>query len=367
MDSDKHSGLNSQITEEAAQWLVEFRSGPVDVSDRRAFDAWVRASPQHLWAFIEMAILWNDVTSVDPERRIVIEDLVAGAGSESNVVALERAAEPPAPAHSPARHATRWGPGRIAVAASILVGVTGVLLLAWSRLREPPVYATSVGEQRSISLADGSRVTLNARSRLRVEFTSATRRVELLDGQAFFHVAKNPARPFVVLSDDTAVRAVGTQFDVNRSLEGTTVTVLEGRVAVYSEQRDDAARQAMTGKARAGDALREESVLLAAGEQLQVMDPNHLRQPVHIDANSATAWRQGRIVLEAATLAQIAVEFNRYSAREFTAEDHGASPLRLSGVFATDPDFLINYLRERPDITVTETDTGVRIVREAAR
>ncbi len=106
----------------------------------------------------------------------------------------------------------------------------------WWQANRYPLYSTDIGERRSITLADGSTVDLNARSKLRIEFSSAERRVELLDGQALFQVAKDKQRPFIVHSGDATVRAVGTQFDVYRKDSGTTITVLEGRVAVYLQR-----------------------------------------------------------------------------------------------------------------------------------
>src|SRR4029077_9414852 len=96
----------------------------------------------------------------------------------------------------------------------------------WWQAHRYPLYSTDIGERRSITLADGSTVDLNARSQLRVEFSKSERRVELLDGQALFQVAKDKQRPFIVHSGDATVRAVGTQFDVYRKDSGTTITVL---------------------------------------------------------------------------------------------------------------------------------------------
>ncbi len=392
------SRLNSQISAEAAEWLVELRSGDMDMdmSARHAFNAWLRASPENLRAFIEMSMLWNYAARVDAQRRIVIEDLLAKHPAD-NIIELDRPSElegmPQAVSEGESfaddisGKRQRWF-SKVPLAAGILVGMAGIALFSWSLLNGSPTYVTAVGEQRSIGLADGSTVMLNARSRLRVRFTSATRTVELLEGQAFFHVAKNRARPFVVLSTDTAIRAVGTQFDVNRSHGATTVTVLEGRVAVYPEHLDkeygrDIAQFStdecsglnrncgQTESRNAGSALLGHAigdgnlVLLSADEQVQVADGQRSMQTVHVDAGSATGWRQGRIMFESATLAEVAEEFNRYSVRKFMTEDHGASPLRLSGVFATDPDFLIQYLHELPDVTVHESEGAVYIVRNA--
>lgn len=86
-------------------------------------------------------------------------------------------------------------------------------------------------------------------------------------------------------------------------------------------------------------------------------------RPRRVDVGSETAWTHGEVVLESATLAEVVQVFNRYSARELVAEDLG----NLSGVFSTDPDFLIRYLRGRPDVVVTETDSATHIVRNPAR
>lgn len=228
-------------------------------------------------------------------------------------------------------------------------------------------------------LSDGSTVTLNSRSKLRVRFTNAQRTVELLQGEALFHVAKNAARPFVVRADGTSVRAVGTQFDVNKGRESTIVTVVEGRVAVLADAPDAAAlpvpieAPASPADPSGGDAIVRPAgsirargtvapILLSAGEQLKVV-PGVAPQPTKANLNTATAWTQGQLVLESASLTEVAEQFNRYSTRRLIVEDHGQHPLHLSGVFATDPDFLIRYLQSRPDILVHETTTEIHITR----
>jgi transmembrane sensor len=105
------------------------------------------------------------------------------------------------------------------------------------------------------------------------------------------------------------------------------------------------------------------AIFLCAGDQLTVSDQAPPAQPQHASPATATAWTQGQLILDSATLADVAEEFNRYSTRRLTIEDRGDRPLRLSGVFATDPYFLLHYLRQRADITVQESPTEVRIIR----
>ena len=261
-------------------------------------------------------------------RDLDSDDLVALARKEGNVVALDLVSPP-------ARREA--APLRGLIAASLAIFVLGAAVMLFWHPNRDPVYATTAGERRLLRLEDGSNVELNSRSRIQIRFSPQQREVELLEGQALFQVAKDSHRPFVVRSDELRVRAVGTQFDVNRKATGTTITVVEGRVAVRTQ-------------------------LLSAGEQLTVSDQTPHSEPQHTSPAAATAWTQGQLVLDSETLAEVVEEFNRYSPRHLTVEDHANPPLRLSGVFATDPDFLLRYLRKRSDITVRQTAAEIRII-----
>jgi len=328
--------FNQQISEEAAEWFVEFRLGHIDAAGRRAFDTWIRTSPEHLRAYLEVAAVWEEGSSLTAHRGLNSDDLIALAHTEGNVVSLDLVS--PRPGQRRRLSTTRLAMLAAGLAIFVL-GVAGMLL--WHPGRDP-VYATTAGERRILRLEDGSCVELNSRSRIQVRFSPQQREVELLEGQALFQVAKDSHRPFVVRSDELRVRAVGTQFDVNRKTAGTIVTVVDGRVALQSE----------------GPA----AILLSAGDQLTVSDQTPRLQPQHASPAVATAWTQGQLVLDSETLADVAEEFNRYSTRRLTVQDLADHPLRLSGVFATDPDFLLRYLRKRSDITVEESAREIRII-----
>ena len=401
MTTDRPPKLNAQISEEAAEWLVEFRLGSVDLTARRAFAAWVRSSPEHLRAYLEIAAIWNEGSQLDSRRELDLEKLMAREGAEGNVLPINATAlateaevnafvddlpwvpagpSPPPPSASnelhsitmpivdpvdsrSARALTRVR--RFSIAASLLL-IAGASLFAWDRLYRAPIYATAVGQQRTLTLLDGSTVELNSHSRVRVRFTANERDVDLLEGQALFHVAKNPARPFIVDSSGTRVRAVGTQFDVNRTNAGTIVTVLEGKVAVTGNfpgnfpgvSIDSGSPPALA--ATPADVVQ--NVFLTAGDQLTV-SPQTAPTPTRPNVAAATAWTHRQVILDSAPLAKVAEEFNRYSVRKLIVEDSGVTPLRLSGVFTTDPDFLIRYLRERSDITIIESTSEIHIIR----
>ena len=377
MSQENGLNFNAQISEEAAQWVVEFRTGEIDETGRRQFDAWMRSSPEHLRAFLEIAAIWNEGSGLDASHELDVETLALRARAADNVVPIDMPAtqacrdERTPSSLVPARPLAPGRPGsfyrRIAVAVSI--AVTAVGLLWWESLRAT-TYTTAVGEQQTFTLPDGSTVELDSRSAIRLRFRTNERDIDLMEGQALFHVAKDRTRPFVVASNGTRVRAVGTQFDVYQKPEGTVVTVVEGRVAVtttafeskgaaggYSDPRVGAPSDSQTSLAIPGGAL------LSAGEQVTLI-AQVVPKPIQTNVAAATAWTQHQLVLDSARLIDVAAEFNRYSTRKLVVDDSSDRPLLLSGVFSTDPDFLIRYLRARSDVSVKESSSEVRIVRK---
>lgn len=358
MDYSARAKLNTQVSEEAAEWFIDFRCGDVDAEGRRAFEAWVRSSPEHLRAYIEHAALWTESDLVDSEQKIDLENLIAAAKAEHNVVSLE-----------PVRRA-RMGaliakkPLNWTRAAAIVLVLAASSLFAYFQLSAKSAYFTDAGEQRSISLPDGSTVELNTRSRLKVRYTHDERAVELLEGQALFDVVHEPTRPFFVRSGEVAVRAVGTQFDVYRKKSDTVVTVVEGKVAITygapnafaMTSHDSVERQPLTAP-----------VYLSAGEQVAVNARAAASAPVRVNTATETAWTQRQLVLKSALLGEVAEQFNRYSSRKMIVQDTAADELRLSGVFSTNPDFMIRYLRSRGDVVVTETDRQIQILHHDSR
>jgi transmembrane sensor len=240
-------------------------------------------------------------------------------------------------------------------------------LLIWVTLYRYPTYTTQIGERLSITLEDGSTIELNARSKVRIRFSKVERDVELIDGQALFEVAKDKARPFSVRSGETVVRAVGTEFDVYRKKNGTTVTVIEGRVAVLTPL-------APSSDVPDADSIRVDSsvsletqsppVFVTAGEQVIVTN-QVVRAPQRADVAVATAWTQRRLVFDDSALSDVIEDFNRYNTRQLVIEDPQLNNFHVSGVYSsTDPASLIRFLRAQPGVEVVEADEEVRITQK---
>jgi transmembrane sensor len=354
----RSSRWNPQIHHAACEWFVEFRSGEPDEQVRRAFHGWLRESPAHLAAYLEVASLWTDSGALDPRDRWPREALIAEARQDrANVIPLRKAESDRAPT-SARRRTTRIR--LAALAATVVLGATGALV-TWI-VGELDTYATTTGEQRSLTLADGSTVQLNARSRLRVRFSARERAVELLQGQALFKVAKDVNRPFTVMANNTWIRAIGTQFDVYDRKAGTTITVLEGAVAIVPDSRTQSTQTAQADNASPAAAHEERGKLvLAAGEQLTVTGTS-ASKAAHPNIAAATAWTQRELVFDTTPLADVVDELNRYNKRQLVIADHSLEGFQIDGVFSsTDPTPLIHFLRSRPGIRVTETDAEIVI------
>lgn len=332
MESRARGKFNAQVYEEACDWFGECRSGELEAAARRDFDRWLRQSPDHIAAYLEVAALYQEAGAAIPASDADVDALIAAAVQHhDNVVELSPIAREPVAQPKSRR--------RIAIAASL--ATAAAVLAVVSLMFWPQTYATGIGEQRSIVLADGSTVELNSRSKIRIRFSAEQRDVELLEGQALFKVAKDHARPFVVDSDGTLVRAVGTQFDVYRKAEGTVVTVVEGRVAVTK--------------------LAEPGLLVSAGEQVTVNE-KIAQRAAHPNIDGATAWRQRELVFDTASLFEVAEEFNRYNTRRLVIDKNEHYDFHISGVFSsTEPSSLIRFLQARRELRVIETETEIRV------
>jgi transmembrane sensor len=320
--SESRAQINEQILEEACDWFIDCNEGALDAAGRERFNQWLRRSPVHVRAYLEIGGAWEDSDKLNGGRPFDPAALVA---------------RPTGRKVAPLLYA-------LAAAALLALGM-GVVIQ-----RDAHTTTTGIGEQRSIVLEDGSAVELNVRSRLRVRFSRAERRVELVYGQALFQVKKDAVRPFVVVSSGTCVQAVGTQFDVYRKAIGTVVTVVEGRVAVTAD------------RAVAGGA--GPPVVLSTGEQL-IVTPQATPHPARIDVAAATAWTQRKLVFDETPLAEAVAEFNRYNSRQMIIADASLADYHIRGKFAAgDPDRLLQFLRDRFDVDVHEQGDEIRISRK---
>jgi transmembrane sensor len=351
--------LRPQVRKEATEWFVAFCEDEVDAPGRESFDRWLRGSPEHVRAYLQISALWESTGLLVDSSKIDVDALVQRAVSERNNVLALAATQMPANISSARRTSSRnptASPAWRAIAACLLL-VCAIGGGVWWQLMRTPVYKTGAAEQRTVRLPDGSTVQLNARSRVELHFTPQERAVNLIQGQAMFSVASNPRRPFIVRSNVAQVRAVGTRFDVYRRSRGTVVTVVEGQVAI---QVDGLPNSSVRNRVSAPTEPAS-SVLVSAGEQTVAT----LRAPIHAyrtNVYAATAWTEGKLMFDSAPLKEVVAEFNRIGSRRLSIEDDSLLDLHVSGVFpAADSAQFVRFLHERFGVTVTETDEEVRI------
>jgi transmembrane sensor len=341
-----NSKAHMAIVAEASAWFTEFRAGDVTDESRTQFIDWLRQSPAHIQAYLDISRIWAELPASEAAPHFDMNALIEEARRSADVIPLSAGDAP-----APLLPRPKRGPGRLrlelAAAAALLVAVFGIRL--WLG-QAPAAYSTGIGEQRTIQLADGSTIELNAKSSVQVRLADQRRDVTLLDGQALFRVAKDPTRPFIVRAGDAEVRAVGTEFDVYRKQDETVVTVVEGRVETHD----------------AADTPGAPPIILSAGEQLTVA-PHLAAKPVRTDTEAAIAWLQKHLIFADTPLADVAEQFNRYSRRPLVIDDRDLQQTRISGIYSsTDPASLINFLKNQPGIVVIETDQQVRVVRRAS-
>jgi len=212
-----------------------------------------------------------------------------------------------------------------------------------------PQLSTQTAEIRDIMLPDGSRVTLGARSKLKLTFSASERRVTLRGGDAFFSVLPDPTKPFLVEAGDTLVRVVGTKFDVHRGPEQVRVSVLEGTVQVLDTDEQN------------------EAQALTAGQEV-VVSRGRLEPVREVDRSKPGAWRNGRLVYVDVSLAEVVADANRYFGKRIEFGSLRLGDLRLTAAFrANQIDEMIDTLertlplradRSQPDEIVLRPTVG---------
>jgi transmembrane sensor len=203
-----------------------------------------------------------------------------------------------------------------------------------TRLWQDPEYITAIGEQRTVPLDDGSRIALNSNSKIKIEFTAERRAVRLLRGEAFFEVAHNAVRPFVVIAGDNQVTAVGTAFEVRYEPDHIDVTLVEGKVNVTSTAEPLAVPASVASSKTGVSTLSSSGYAMTAGERLTIAKG----APATIDAprlDAVTAWRRGEVMLDDTPLADAVAEMNRYNKSALVVDESRIATLHISGIYHT--------------------------------
>jgi transmembrane sensor len=303
----------------AVAWIARLRSSSVTEQDRRDFALWLAASPRNGEAFDAMADMWEDLAVVS---------------------------ELPIATHTPSRR--NWLSGAVAMAACVLLA-----LFIWPGDGGDASfqhYRTGLGQQQSVSLEDGSTLLLNTDSSVIVSFSAAARKVELVEGEAFFQVSNNPRRPFTVEAGSATVTAIGTAFNVYRDQRESRITVTEGVVRVV-ETDVPATRAAATE-------------LVYAEQQLSA-GAGGLQEVIPVSTRLTLAWQRGEIIAEGMSLPELAAQLERYHDIHILITDPRVAAMTISGVFElAEPDSVLRAVALSLELEVEQLDSrNVRLLK----
>ncbi len=285
---------------QAADWVVRLQADDVTEDQAGAFDAWLSASEANARAYDAALGVMQEVEASAPR------------------IAYDLRLLPQSRPHFSSQGNARRGwlvAGGMAAAATIAVAVLPVSLLG----PPPQTFTTAKGEQRTVTLADGTVVNLNAGTRMTVTLARHERRVSMPQGEAVFDVAADRSRPFLIAAGDRTVRVVGTRFDVRRRGDQLSVTVDRGVVEV---------RPNADG---AGRAFR-----LHPGQKLDHLQGQTTATVRAVEPSDVYAWRSGRLIYRDQPLGDVVADLNQQYSRQIRLEDAALAATRFSGVLILD-------------------------------
>jgi transmembrane sensor len=314
MSDMRHPDDINSIESAAAEWVIRLK-GVVPAQGANAeFDRWRRRSPLHAQAFLTAHKTWKDLAILQIHPGPLAADLARLSG---------RRQPTDAPAFVAPR--ARLSGLRASLGALCLAGLTGFSIFWYGS----PItllaadYRSALGEQRMVQLSDGSRVELGSKSAITLHFDGRERRVELLEGAAYFIVAPMgdaEKRPFVVEGASGTATALGTEFSVERLADAVEVTVTQHDVRVEYAAPDHAASQ----------------VVVSAGQSVRYAPDMGLAAVTERNVEQATAWRRGRLVFNEVALSDVVAELNRYRRGRIVISDSELAKKKVSGLFRTD-------------------------------
>jgi transmembrane sensor len=300
---------------EAGAWCLRLAEGELPAGDRMRFDAWLDADPANRSAFDDAVGVWRGMEA---------------AASSPDLIAIRRAALDSFQRANKARWSFRLShQRRAAVAMAACLGMAVVVAASWLHLA-PTTYQTGGGERRGVMLDDGSKLSLDAATRVDVHYFGDRRELKLKAGRAKFDVAKDPLRPFSVAADDKLVVATGTQFSVELLRRQVHVILYEGHVAVLAKPSG----RARPAPLRLASRNTPADQWLTPGRELIATQDRTDAQVRSTDVGRALSWEGGQLIFADEPLAAAVEQVNRYSTDKLEVGDAAAGAVRINGVYA---------------------------------
>lgn len=309
------------VPDEAVVWFTRLNSGDATQEECRQFEAWHARSPFHAQEYSRISALWNDF---DGLKEWADNELGQGQVKEQEVNASY--SYPPSNRVN-MNGRSRWGSSRTASLLAVLFVMLNISIwLPDALMRFSSDYQTGTGQQKSITLADGSLVTMDTGTALSVDYSMHQRKLILHQGRAYFTVASDKQRPFVIDTEGGKIQALGTEFEVYQTPQGVAVTVFESTVQVT---------------------LGDQVEVLVPGQQLHYSIAKGVSKPKIVDLLEAKAWQRGKLVFTDRPLGEVIEEINRYRQGVVVIIDESLRDFPVSGVFdLNEPDAILQALAE---------------------
>lgn len=321
------------LSEQASDWLLRLQMSSDDPTLKKDFEAWLSASPEHQKAWQKISRTWTVLSQVPssltlpqtsslPEQDMPVRVAVSSVSSGE-----QQSSEASEQELSVAVRQPLWKSRSVWAGALLAACLCAWLVPGWLLLLEAD-YRTSVDEIRTVSLSDGSEVTLAGNSAIAVDVTESSRSVRLLTGEAFFDVAHDASKPFTVKADTLNVSVLGTSFDVRLGADAADVSLLEGRVHAASS-----------------NAIVPQGLHLHPGERLRLLKGSSSADSYRVEdvaLEEIGAWRKGRLFVTNATVRSVVEQIGRYH-NAWISVDPLISSTRITGVYdLSQPDRALN-------------------------
>ncbi len=309
---------------EACTWIAKIDGGEFDSNDLQNLRNWIEEHPDNKAAFEQFSSDFISVRDLLSTVGEAVHDLEDSANKSGTFAGLVKSAQ------------RNWGMmatgGAIAASliwATLLFGSVDLSLVPATDINKTPIfYASKIGEKETVILADGSSVTLNTNTHLAVEYTPYERRVQLMQGEAVFNVAKDANRPFRVHTNRTVVQAIGTIFSVKSMNGKVELLVEEGIVELTANAVAEHTKEIDKSK------LSEKKRVSSGGYSVFESKTDTL---VHVKDEALVqrrmSWRSGMLTFDNDPLSEIVKEYNRYIEQKIVIDDPSLLALPIGGAF----------------------------------
>jgi transmembrane sensor len=345
---------NQVIIEQATNWVVLIDDSVLTQQQRKELANWLLKSPVHVEEFLQVSAIFDAIGEVAICEKVSIQELLNI--SQKNVVELEPNY---IEINHPKRSVNKFWP---AIAAILLVSIINIYI-AWDFTDTSSVkYTTVVGEQRSVSLVDGTTVFLNTKTDISVNYTNRFRNIELNEGEAVFKVAHNPLQPFRVWVGDIMFQALGTEFNVKTNRGNVELTVISGEVALTNKLAlgnlaELSENSTILISDDEFDISLSDTLIVTIGQGASILSDGKITTINNADLIKKLSWKSRKLVFKNDSLQDVIHEFNKYNTVQIYLSCNTISQLLITGVFdANDPMSLLKFIESSGKARIQNRD-----------